>query len=45
MSRPSIRAFFTYAVWSDDFVGQVGGLDYRSDNHGLTYGVQMEGWW
>ncbi len=45
MSRPSIRAFVTYAAWSDDFVGQVGGPDYRFDNHGLTYGVQMEGWW
>jgi maltoporin len=45
MSRPAIRAFVTYAAWSDDFVGQVGGLDYRTDNHGLTYGVQMEGWW
>ena len=29
MSRPVIRAFVTYAHWGDDFVGQVGGLDYR----------------
>jgi maltoporin len=45
MSRPAIRAFVTYSTWSDDFVGQVGGLDYRTNHEGLTYGVQMEGWW
>ena len=45
MSRPVIRAFVTYARWGDDFVGQVGGNDYRSENQGLTYGVQMETWW
>lgn len=45
MSRPAIRAFFTYATWTDDFVGQIGGLDYRADNQGFTFGVQMEGWW
>ncbi|HET7535282.1 MAG TPA: carbohydrate porin, partial [Candidatus Didemnitutus sp.] len=45
MSRPAIRAFFTYATWTDDFVGQIGGLDYRTDNQGFTFGVQMEGWW
>ena len=45
MSRPVIRAFVTYATWSDDFVGQVGGLDYRTANQGFTYGLQMEGWW
>jgi maltoporin len=45
MSRPAIRAFFTYATWDDDFVGQVGGLDYGNDDHGFTYGVQMEAWW
>ena len=45
MSRPVIRAFVTYACWGDDFVGQVGGNDYRTDNAGFTYGVQMEVWW
>jgi len=45
MSRPVIRAFFTYATWGDDFVGQVGGLDYANENDGFTYGVQMEAWW
>jgi len=45
MSRPAIRAFFTYATWGDDFVGQVGGLDYQGENEGFTYGVQVEAWW
>jgi len=45
MSRPVLRAFVTYAHWSDDFVGQVGGNDYLTQDDGLTYGVQMEVWW
>lgn len=45
MSRPVIRAFVTYAHWGDDFVGEIGGLDYQNENNGFTYGVQMEAWW
>jgi len=45
MSRPVIRAYFTYATWGDDFVGQVGGLDYLGKDEGFTYGLQMEAWW
>ena len=45
MSRPVLRVFATYAHWSDDFVGQVGGNDYLNQNEGMTYGVQMEVWW
>jgi maltoporin len=45
MSRPVLRAFATYAHWSNDFVGQVGGSDYAAKNRGMTYGVQMEVWW
>jgi maltoporin len=45
MSRPVIRGFITYAQWGDDFVGQLGGNDYRDQSEGLTYGVQMEAWW
>jgi maltoporin len=44
-SRPVLRGFVTYAHWGDDFQGQVGGNDYLHENHGLTYGVQMEAWW
>jgi maltoporin len=45
MSRPVIRGFFTYAHWSDAYVGQIGGLDYAHHNQGYTTGVQMETWW
>lgn len=45
MSRPSIRAFVTYAHWGDDFAGNVGGNDYAGEDSGLTYGLQMEVWW
>ncbi|MBN9690478.1 MAG: carbohydrate porin [Verrucomicrobia bacterium] len=44
-SRPSLRVFVTYARWSSEFIGQVGGPDYVTDDWGLTYGVQMEAWW
>lgn len=44
-SRPVIRAFVTYAQWSDGLQGSVGGLDYAEDNSGFTWGVQMESWW
>jgi maltoporin len=45
MSRPVIRAFVTYAHWSEVFVGQIGGNDYVSQDDGFNYGVQMEVWW
>jgi maltoporin len=45
MSRPVIRGFFTYAHWSDGYVGQIGGLDYAHRDQGFTTGVQMETWW
>jgi maltoporin len=44
-SRPVIRAFVTYAAWSDSFKGQVGGNDYVNDTSGVTWGIQMESWW
>ena len=45
LSRPSIRAYVTYAGWSDDFVGQVATDSYAEDNSGIAYGVQVETWW
>ncbi len=45
MSRPAIRAFFTYARWGDQFVGKVGGFDYANRRYGMTAGIQMETWW
>ncbi len=44
-SRPSIRAFLTYAVWSDGFEGLVAPTGYGTDTAGLSIGVQMEAWW
>lgn len=44
-SRPVLRAFLTYANWSDAFRGQVGGVPYLNRTDGLTYGVQAEAWW
>jgi maltoporin len=44
-SRPVLRVFLTYANWSDDFRGLVGGPAFLSRTMGLTYGVQAESWW
>jgi maltoporin len=44
-SRPVLRAFLTYASWSDGFRGYVGGVPYVNRTNGLTYGVQAETWW
>jgi maltoporin len=43
-SRPVLRAFLTYANWSDGFRGLVGGAPYLNRTSGLTYGVQAETW-
>jgi maltoporin len=44
LSRPAIRAFVTWAHWTPDFVGQVGGLDYVDRSYGFNAGAQMEAW-
>ena len=44
-SRPVLRAFLTYANWSNGLKGYVGGVPYLHDTNGLTYGVQAETWW
>jgi maltoporin len=44
-SRPAIRAFVTYAKWSDGFRGHVGGPAYLDDTAGWSYGIQTEAWW
>jgi len=45
LSRPALRAYFTYARWSDDFVGQVATGSFADQNHGISMGLQMEVWW
>jgi maltoporin len=44
-SRPVLRAFVTYAQWSDDFKGRVGGSAYENATNGWSYGLQAEAWW
>ena len=44
-SRPVLRAFMTYANWSDGLRGFVGGTPFQNRTSGLTYGVQAETWW
>jgi maltoporin len=44
-SRPVLRAFATYADWSNGFRGFVGGVPFQNRTNGLTYGVQAEHWW
>jgi len=43
-SRPVLRAFLTYASWSNGFKGLVGGIPFQDRTDGLTYGVQAEAW-
>ena len=43
--RPVFRAFVTYASWSDQFRGLVGGTPFENQTSGLSYGVQVEHWW
>jgi maltoporin len=44
-SRPVLRPFITYAKWSDDFRGRVGGDAYENATSGWSYGLQVEAWW
>ena len=44
-SRPVLRAFLTYANWSDGLRGFVGGVPFENRTSGLTYGVQAKTWW
>lgn len=44
-SRPVLRAFLTYASWSNGLKGYVGGVPYQDGTNGLTFGIQAESWW
>jgi maltoporin len=43
--RPVLRLFGTYAWWSDEWQGQVGGTTYADDTEGWSVGLQVEHWW
>ena len=45
LSRPSLRAFATWAHWSDSFRGRVAPIAYPNDVNGAAIGVQLESWW
>lgn len=42
-SRPTIRAFATYAKWNKE--GTVGGDVFKTTTNGTSYGIQTEAWW
>jgi hypothetical protein len=44
ISRSVLRAFLTYANWSEGLRGLLGGVPYQNRTSGLTYGVQAEIW-
>jgi len=44
-SRPVVRAFLTYANWTDGYKGFVGGIPYLNQNAGMSFGLQAESWW
>jgi len=45
LSRPSLRAYVTWASWSDAFVGLVAPVRYGDQTRGFSAGVQLETWW
>lgn len=45
LSRPVIRAYATWAHWSEDFVNKVGGQDFVNKDNGWGFGMQVETWW
>jgi maltoporin len=45
LSRPSLRAYATWAHWSDSFRGQVAPVAYPNSVSGTAFGVQLESWW
>jgi maltoporin len=42
--RPVLRAFVTYANWSNRIRGLVGGEPFENETARLTYGIQAEHW-
>ena len=44
-SRPAIRFYLTWASWSDEFRGLIGGATYADDTSGFAVGAQFESWW
>jgi maltoporin len=45
LSRPALRAFATWAHWSESFRGSVASVTNPDAVHGAAFGVQLETWW
>jgi maltoporin len=45
LSRPSLRAFATWAHWSEAFRGRIATATIPNKVHGASFGVQLETWW
>jgi maltoporin len=45
LSRPSLRAFATWAHWSDTFRGSIASATSPDKVRGASFGVQLETWW
>jgi maltoporin len=45
LSRPSLRAFVTWAHWSDTFRGEIAPASDPDAVRGIAVGVQLESWW
>lgn len=45
LERPSIRAYVTWARWSDAFIGLVAPGTFGDASQGWATGVQLETWW
>ena len=45
LQRPSLRAYVTWARWSEGFVSLVAPINYATARQGLGAGVQLETWW
>ena len=45
LSRPALRAYFTYANWSESFVGNIASNSFPDQDYGISIGIQMEVWW
>jgi maltoporin len=45
LTRPVLRAYFTYATWSDAYIGLVAPGSFAEQSQGISFGLQMEVWW
>jgi maltoporin len=45
LSRPSLRAYATWARWSESLRGSVAPATNPDAVWGATFGVQLESWW